>query len=78
MLSILQGYQASEAFRGCAERTRADYVKKIKTIEKKFADSLAALTDRRSRGLFMAWRDELALRSRRQADSAWTVLARVL
>jgi integrase len=79
MLSILQGYQASEAFRGCAERTRADYVKKIKIIEKKFADfPLAALTDRRSRGLFMAWRDELAPRSRRQADYAWTVLARVL
>jgi hypothetical protein len=79
MLSILQGYQASEAFRGCAERRRADYVKKIKIIEKKFADfPLAALTDRRSRGLFMAWRDELALRSRRQADYAWTVLARVL
>jgi integrase len=56
-----------------------DYVKKIKIIEKKFADfPLAALTDRRSRGLFMAWRDELALRSRRQADYAWTVLARVL
>ena len=27
---------------------------------------------------FMAWRDRLALRSRRQADYAWSVLARVL
>jgi integrase len=73
------GVSASEAFRGCAERTRADYVKKTNVIEKKFADfALAALTDRRSRGLFMAWRDELALRSRRQADDAWTVLARLL
>ena len=26
----------------------------------------------------MAWRDKLALKSRRQADYAWTVLARVL
>jgi hypothetical protein len=26
----------------------------------------------------MDWRDELALRSKRQADYAWTVLARVL
>jgi integrase len=26
----------------------------------------------------MSWRDKLAIRSRRQADYAWTVLARVL
>ena len=37
-----------------------------------------ALADRRSRGEFKAWRDELAKRSLRQADYAWTVLARVL
>ena len=33
---------------------------------------------RETRGVFMDWRDRLALRSRRQADYAWTVLARVL
>jgi len=32
----------------------------------------------RTRGIFMAWRDRLAARSRRQADYAWQVLARVL
>ena len=31
-----------------------------------------------TRGVFMAWRDRLAARSRRQADYAWVVLARVL
>ena len=36
------------------------------------------LSDRRTRGIFLEWRDELALRSPRQADYAWTVLARVL
>src|ERR1700736_4791991 len=36
MLSVLQGYQASDAFRGRAERTRADYVKQIKIIEAEF------------------------------------------
>jgi integrase len=36
------------------------------------------MLDPRTRGIFMDWRDELALRSRRQADYAWTVLARVL
>jgi integrase len=79
LLSILQGYQASEDFRGLADRTRADYVAKVKLIEKKFGDfPLSALTDRRTRGIFMGWRDELAVRSRRQADYAWVVLARVL
>src|SRR5437899_89354 len=79
LLSILQVYQASADFRGLAERTRSDYVAKIKLIEKKFADfPLSALTDRRTRGVFMAWRDQLASTSRRQADYCWVVLARVL
>jgi integrase len=79
MLSVLRGYQASDAFLGRAARTRADYVKQIKIIEAEFADfPLSALSDRRTRGIFMVWRDRLALRSRRQADYAWTVLARVL
>lgn len=47
--------------------------------EKEFGDlPLAALTERGCRGLFMGWRDRIALRSRRQADYAWVVLARVL
>jgi hypothetical protein len=33
---------------------------------------------RRTRGVFMAWLDRLAAKSRRQADYAWTVLALVL
>ena len=79
LLSILQGYQVSSDFLGCAERTRRDYVDKFKLIEKEFSDfPLSALTDRRTRGIFMAWRDRLATRSRRQADYAWQVLARVL
>jgi hypothetical protein len=49
LLSILQGYQASEDFRQLAERTRADYVAKIKQIERQFGDfPLGALTDRRT------------------------------
>lgn len=79
LLSILRTYQASEDFRLLADRTRADYVAKIKLIEIRFGDfPLAALTDRRARGEFMAWRDKLAISSRRQADYAWTVLARIL
>jgi integrase len=79
LLSIMQGYQASDDFLSLGERTRADYVKQIKLIERDFGDfPLGALTDKRTRGEFMTWRDKLALRSRRQADYAWVVLARIL
>jgi integrase len=80
LLSILQGYQASEDFRSrLADRTRADYIGKIKLIERKFASfPLSAMTDRRTRGIFMGWRDQLAAVSRRQADYTWSVLARIL
>jgi integrase len=80
LLSVMQGYQASEDFRRLAASTRRSYVAHIKLIEKKFADfPLTALTDRRTRGIFMEWRDKLAGDSgRRQADYAWTVLARIL
>lgn len=80
LLSVLQQYQASEDFRGLADSTRRSYIALIERIEKSFGDfPLSALTDRRSRGTFMAWRDKIATSAgRRQADYAWTVLARVL
>ena len=80
LLCVLQDYQASEGFLGLAGSTRRGYVALITRIEKEFGDfPLAALTDRRTRGIFMAWRDRLAANSgRRQADYAWSVLARVL
>ena len=79
LLSVLRAFQNSQDFLGLAPRTRSDYIAKIKLIEKKFGDfPLSALIDRRSRGVFMAWRDDLAMTSRRQADYAWVVLARVL
>ena len=77
--SVLQSYQASGEFNRLAARTRRDYVERIRVIESEFSDfPLSALTDRRTRGIFMAWRDRLAAKSRRQADYAWQVLARVL
>lgn len=79
LLSLMQGYQASDDFRRLADRTRTDYVEKIKLIESEFGDfPLSALTDRRTRHVFMLWRDKLAANSRRQSDYAWTVLARIL
>jgi Thiamine pyrophosphate enzyme, N-terminal TPP binding domain len=80
LFGILQQYQASEDFRGLADITRRSYVALIARIEKAFGDfPLAALTDRRTRGVFMAWRDKIAVQSgRRQADYAWIVLASLI
>ena len=79
LLSVLQAYQASGEFNGLAARTRFDYIEKIKVIEAEFGDfPISGLTDRRTRGIFMAWRDKLAAKSRRQADYTWSVFARVL
>lgn len=77
--SVMNGFQDSSDWQDLAPRTRKDYVRQIKLIEQRFGDfPLSAMTDRRTRGLFMEWRDRLAKRSRRQADYAWQVMARIL
>ncbi|MEI9403387.1 tyrosine-type recombinase/integrase [Mesorhizobium argentiipisi] len=79
LLSILQGFQATTLWDDLAPRTRRDYVGLIKVIEKDFGDfPLSALADRRTRDIFMNWRDKRAKASRRQADYSWQVLARIL
>ncbi|MEN3793948.1 tyrosine-type recombinase/integrase [Fulvimarina sp. MAC3] len=76
---ILAAYQDSAEWAKLADRTRKDYLGKILLIEKEFGSfPLEALNDRRTRGMFMSWRDKLAKASPRQADLAWSVLARVL
>ena len=68
IFTLLQAYQASSEFNGLRDRTRADDVKQIKQIETAFGDMpVAALNARGARAEFMAWRDQLANRSRRQA-----------
>jgi integrase len=79
LLALLQSYQKSQDFLSLRERTRADYVKQIAKIEQKFGDApLKALADPRTRGVFLDWRDELALMPKRQADYAWQVLKLML
>jgi integrase len=79
LLALLQSYQKSQDFLGLRERTRADYVKHIAKIEQKFRDApLKALSDPRTRGVFLDWRDELALTSKRQADYTWQVFKLIL
>lgn len=77
--TILNGFQNSADWDDLAPRTQKDYIKLIKIIEGKFGTfPLSALGDRRARSIFMAWRDERAKASRRQADYGWQVLARIL
>ncbi len=80
LLNLLQQYQASPDFTDLADSTRRSYIELIKRIEANFSDfPLSALKDRRTRGIFKGWRDAIADSSgRRQADYAWSVLARVL
>jgi integrase len=63
-----------------AERTQADYRKYIKSdIEPQFGEMpLAALEDKRARGTFLDYRDELAAISERRADYVMQVLSVIL
>lgn len=75
--SVFAAFQVSADFTALAPRTQADYKKLLRTIDAEFGDMrIAALVDRRVRGEFLEWRDKLALKSRRQADYAFSVLAR--
>lgn len=79
LAALFTMYENSAQFDGLAQRTKADYVKIITRLEDCFGTfPISGLEDRRSRAIFEAWRDELAKKSRRQADYAWTVFARIL
>jgi integrase len=73
--SVLTAYQTSSAFLALRERTRRDYAWHIARIEKRHgAFRLEWLKDPRTRGAFLAWRDELGAHSARSADVTWSVL----
>lgn len=77
--SLISSFRLSSEFLDLATRTKKDYERHLRAIEEEFGDmSLSHIQNRRARGDFKEWRDTLARRSRRQADYAWTVLARVL
>jgi integrase len=76
---LIEYYQENTEFTELAPRTRLDYVKQIAIIEREFGDfPLAALVEPETRGVFKQWRSNLAKSSKRQADYAWVVLARIL
>lgn len=77
--TVINKFQDSSDFQSLAEKTRSDYAKHIRAIDLEFGDMpVAALSDRRIRGDFLAWRDQIGSSSRRQADYRFSVLARIL
>jgi integrase len=80
LLALLFRFQESAEFQfGISPRTRRDYIKQIKRIERAFGDfPIKAMDDPRARSVFLEWRDKLAQTSLRQADYAYGTLARVL
>lgn len=80
LLRVMQLYQASPDFLDLAASTKREYIRHLRnSIEPEFRDfPISALADRRSRAEFLAWRDRLATKGKRQADYAYSVLARIL
>ncbi|GHE83211.1 integrase [Camelimonas fluminis] len=79
--SVISAYKASGEFSKLAARTRADYLRHIAGIEAKFGtmplSGFSEANKRVTRGVFKSWRDDLATKSMRQADYAWSVLGRI-
>jgi integrase len=77
--SLIAAYVKSTDFTKLAERTKRDYLRLLAVIEEKYGRMpLSLLGTKAARAQLLAWRDTLAAKSERQADYAWTVLARVL
>ena len=80
LLTLLFRFQESGEFQfGISSRTRRDYIKQIKRIERAFGDfPIKAFNAPGARSIFLEWRDGLAQTSLRQADYAYGTLARIL
>lgn len=77
--SLIDKYEDSSAFQNRKAKTKKDYGRLLQIIKHKFGDiPVKLLNDRRVRGDFLEWRDEIAMASPRQADYMISVFARVL
>ena len=75
---LINDYQRTPQFQSLADATRAGYVRRIRKIEAEFGTMpIDALNDQRVRGDFLDWRDKLGQHSAREADYAFTILARI-
>ena len=76
---LIRDYQKGAYFnKVLSPRTRSDYKKKLIEIEAKFgAMPLAACERKETRGVLRRWRDELSVKSARQADYTWSIMSAV-
>lgn len=77
---LIDTYLDATEFRDkLSERSKKEYRRHVERIRAKFGSMpLAAVEDPRARGTFKAWRDEIAVKTPREADFVWMVLARIL
>ncbi|HET6536687.1 MAG TPA: site-specific integrase [Sphingopyxis sp.] len=77
--TVIDDYLNSAEYRALADRTRKDYAVHARHIDQEFGDMpIKLLQDRRARGEFLAWRDRMAVKSRRNADYRFAILARII
>jgi integrase len=77
LAGLIRTYTASSDYPKSASSQRA-YRTYLRLIEDRFGDmEMAALEDRRVRGIFKDWRDEMK-ETPRKADYAWSVLTKLL
>lgn len=76
---VIDDYLGSAEFNSLSERSRKDYASHARHIDAEFGDlPIKLIEDRRARGEFLAWRDRIALKSRRNADYRFAILARIM
>ncbi|MCF6200198.1 MAG: tyrosine-type recombinase/integrase [Hyphomicrobiaceae bacterium] len=76
---LITQYKKSSAYISLAPSTKEGDTRWIAEIEEKFGTMpIKALEDRRVRGLFMKWRDEIGEKSPRQADYMWSVIRKII
>jgi integrase len=79
LFSILRDFQDSQEFLKLGKVTRHNYLKIIPVIEREFGDfPLSGLSEKRSRGIFLDWRDKIAKKSPSNADQHIGLLRRIL
>lgn len=77
--AAIDAYLSSADHLALSERSRKDYAAHARHIDAEFGDMpIKLLLDRRARGEFLAWRDRIAVKSRRNADYRFAILARIL
>lgn len=75
---LIRRFEASPVFADMADTTKKEYRRKFTVIERKWGTApIAAFNDKEFRKDALDWRDEIANRTRREADNLMSALARL-